>query len=195
MSRPRHIHALGKTLGELVAAEDAGDDAEIFRLNRAALSALYDFEEAERRSDSGYYAHRDASACGSTLGGLMWLRGAVVHQQAESRDVGAAPAQISVLTEDENGVTSAIPATLSVLDGKGGATPILGGTATQGRSGGSLSVIIGGVCPPRSRVHSPMKETKGRDLMYDERVAGEKIISAYRAAERYLVKERAVAGE
>jgi hypothetical protein len=56
------------------------------------LAWLYLCEEAEERQDAeAYRADRRATEKGRTLAGLIWLRGLVVHEQADFDDVAPVP--------------------------------------------------------------------------------------------------------
>ena len=82
VNAPRHEESLTR---KLHAAETGGVSQLLaWGFARDLLDALYGAEQAEVAADrDGYFPHRDRSLNGRTLGGLMWFRGAVVHEDVD----------------------------------------------------------------------------------------------------------------
>ena len=144
--------ALDHTLSELAVTLDARDEEAIWRETREVLGWLYRLEEGDRATDIGYYQHRQASAEGRTLAGLIWVRGLVDHHAAIIRVL----VWKRVTTyQSVNGEW--VPTEQFMLrDGEWEPVEIHQATAEW---------------PARGRLPIGKEERNGRDLLYDEFVA------------------------
>lgn len=78
---------------------------EVWQTAVEVLECLNRCEKAEENADSRYFAERDGTDGGKTLGGLVWIRGKIVHEQVEMRQVIDHPIALGdgsglLLTED-----------------------------------------------------------------------------------------------
>lgn len=83
----RNLVSLREALDELAEAELAKDEGRVWRWTDRALGSLYSCEEAAKKllGKIPYYDRRALDEGGRTLAGLMWLRGLLVHHQADVR--------------------------------------------------------------------------------------------------------------
>lgn len=87
----RHEAGLTAALDRLRSVDPNNSDA-VWQATFEVLAWLYLCEEAEERHDVvAYRADRRATEDGRSLAGLIWLRGLVVHEQADFDDVAPVP--------------------------------------------------------------------------------------------------------
>ena len=109
--RDQRRRALIAALNELRRAftgsdNEPGWDNELMWVKTlAVLDWLYHCEEAEKTLDSSYYAARNSDPRGKSLSGLIWVRGLVVHHQAEvHKALFNRPKAETRLTMDASGI-------------------------------------------------------------------------------------------
>jgi hypothetical protein len=159
----------------LAAAESSRDEDSIWEETTGVLDRLYACEEAEKRVDPGgiaaYYAHRDESPAGRALGGLIWVRGLVVHHQAEVREL------LWKATEAWLRIGGRwVPAAKSIYAG-GGWQEVSTNSAVA-------------AWPSRSQLPKSDRSSRGRDELYRQHVEGQHLLLPVRAARDYLENER-----
>jgi hypothetical protein len=161
--------ALDAVLQDLVSALAAGDGQCAWRYLRDALAWLYRCEESENGSVN-YYTDRDANPDGQALAGLMWVRGLAEHHQAELQ----------------------------------GRMLVSGGTFVKQADGSLVRVqpqmmkhgklvpvsvrVLRSVWPARQQLPAGRRETHGRDVLYDQCVAGRQILEPLNEARRFLYR-------
>lgn len=158
---------------ELHLVERAGTlGDEKWRAIRSLLGVLYQCEEAERAHDLGYYAHRDASPEGRTMGGLMYGRGLVVHKQAEVKQAMLVSAEAFIVVEGE-----LRPAEMFI--------------SVSGELKPAKAMMSVTAWPKLAVLPAPGRpERNGRDVMYDDHVAEKPIVRPFREAIDYLTRQR-----
>jgi hypothetical protein len=87
----RYEAGLAAALDRLRATDTRSRDA-VWQATFEVLAWLYLCEEAEEGEDvESYRADRRTTEDGRTLAGLIWLRGLVVHEQADFDDIAPLP--------------------------------------------------------------------------------------------------------
>jgi hypothetical protein len=159
--RYQHLTALTRSCDELYRALHGDHREGAWKAVRDALSWLHRTEELAKR-DPGYFAARGSSDLGLTMAGLIWVRTVVDHHGAEV--LGNTPTPVIVTRYGSR---------------HGGAT--FQGTGEQRVD---LSQTL--VWPPRSSLPPGRPETHGRDVAYDQHVAGRDLLSPLRDALGFL---------
>jgi hypothetical protein len=160
-TRSRLEVGLQSALGRL-RATGKDDKESVWVGTKEVLDWLYQCEEAEK-TDAGYYVHRKASPEGCTLAGLIWLRGQLVHHQAEVQD--------AVM----------VPATLRRIDG----TPL-----TLRRIDGTPLTVMAHALrwPSRSKLPDQERDRHHRDTYYERYVQGQELLPPLERAALYLIE-------
>lgn len=167
--RERYLTEIDAALAALGVAETAHDVDGSWGAARDVLSWLYNAEENERAADPAYYAGRDATGEGRTLAGLMWVRGLVVHRQAEVRVAIWKPVKIHRADDDGNWQ----PVALHRSAGDGTWVP-------------AQAYVSAAAWPARSELPPGRREQHGRDVHYDQHVAGSAFMAPLMAAREYI---------
>lgn len=161
-----HLDALAEHV-QALEGDDTGRP-HAWRHLLAALDWLYRAEELCACADPGYYTRRDSCDDGRALAGLIYVRGVSVHHQA---DLSARlwPTQETKMLM--GGVLK--PAKPLMYTGTELVTP-------QRR-------ILAPRWPRLDQLPPPGRpERRGRDVMYEEQVAGKRLVTPLQAAARFL---------
>lgn len=158
-ARDRRRQALAKALTELGSAFAMDTDV-IWVRTRIVLDWLYHCEEAEKTLDTSYYVARNADSRGKALAGLIWVRGLVVHHQAEVESL--------MFTQETSQYKLAL-------------------TAAGARVQSAEAMVATWVWPTRSALPVGRTEKQGRDIAYDECVANKPLLQPLEQAVSYLL--------
>lgn len=167
----RHISALDKQLQALIEAVTSENDDDIWMATGNALDWVYRCEEWLRNHNDDYYARRDASRLGQIVAGLVWVRGNVAHGSWNVSESIMIDALVGFVAPDG----SVHPMTIWWFeDGK-----IV--YEKEGPKKHYTWLHIADLPEPRR------KETRGRDVHYEQRVAGLPVSEPFRLARFFLV--------
>jgi hypothetical protein len=168
-SRERLIKGLNASMDALQTADGLNDEDAAWSEIQNVLGCLQRLEEqAKSTADLAYYRHRGNSTGGQIVGGLIWVRGLVVHHDAEVRIRLFRP--FAIAGEDN------APQPL----------------AYKSIPGSDPIFVDDVVWPERRHLPAPGRRYKShqRDAYYDTVVAGEPLMGPLRAARSYFVDER-----
>ena len=172
--RADHIEAIDAEISCLAESRDRGDRIAAYRHLGNVLEWLHRLEEFDKNAagNAAYFAHRESSVNGRTLGGLIYVRGFVHHGNLDVKDIAFREAPVKVR-----------------VDGAWVEKPI---RVRQGDEWLSARVSVARlVWPPLSALpQPPTPEKHHRDVHYENLVAGRPLSDPIRSARGYLVVER-----
>ena len=167
--RVRLVSDLDAALEALQSADDRADEDATWTELHRVLGCLHRFEEREKQSDDlAYYQRRADSTDGRILGGLMWVRGLLLRNDAEFRVRLFRP--FAIAGEDN----APQPFVYRIVPGR---DPI---------------VVDDVRWPERRHLPAPGRRYKPhqRDAYYDALVAGEPLMAPLQAARSYFLGKR-----
>ncbi|GAA4971708.1 hypothetical protein [Kineococcus glutinatus] len=176
LAERRRLASLHDALQQLRAADREADEDLIWRWTKRVLEDLFACEEARTKQPGlfghkdaqDYYKHRNADERGRSLAGLIWVRSLLVHHQGELRAWAWKPLGPHFLTED-----GWVPMERSVATANGW-EPVETHASVAEWS-------------PRASLPEGNPEKRGREVMYDQRVAGRRLLPPLEEAEAYLL--------
>ncbi len=167
--RVRLVSDLDAALEALQSADDRADENATWTGIHHVLGLLYRFEDREKQSDDlAYYRRRADSTDGRIVGGLIWVRGLLLRNEAEFRLHLFKPFAIA---GDDNAPQ---PLVYKIVPGR---EPI---------------VVDDVRWPERRHLPAPGRRYKPhqRDEYYDALVAGQPLMAPLQAARDYFLDGR-----